>query len=272
VSAIYSLLKRETLSDELVEKLCLFNLILMDNKFVNPTKLQREKLNTNLKPLLFRLPLAFATKYLKLTERLLIPLLFTYDILITALNDIKKSVNISLSETAINNAIAILEIIANKAEEVDAEMLSIPTTKNRFNVAVNLYYINSTTPQKHLTKYYTRHIHKKLIFDVAQKFGVRSLVAHIINKAECKFMGEDFGQKERLIDRIKGILKKYPHELANLFLKMLQNANDAGATKLHIIYDTTKYKTKNLLDRQMASFQDPSLLIYNNAVFEEEDF
>jgi hypothetical protein len=272
VSYIYTLLEKELLSDELVREICSFNSVLVDNKFVSPAKLQLEKLNTNLEPLLFSLPESFATKYRTLTRRLSIPLRFSNETLIAALNTIKERAVVSLSEEAIGNAVAILEIIAKGTEEVDTEILPVPTTENRFDVAANLYYIDPTAPQQHLTEFHTRRVHKKIIFDVAKKLGVRSLVAYIAKQAECKFVSEDFGQKERLIDRIKGILKKYPHERSNLFLEMLQNANDAGATKLHIIYDTTKYKTKNLLHDHMTGFQGPSLLIYNDAVFKDEDF
>ncbi|KAF2070710.1 hypothetical protein CYY_007977 [Polysphondylium violaceum] len=76
--------------------------------------------------------------------------------------------------------------------------------------------------------------------------------------------------------RISGILKKY-HE-STILKELLQNADDARATKVVIKLDNQSYNTDNLFaenddfKKNMAEMQGPSLLIYNDAVFQEKDW
>ena len=52
---------------------------------------------------------------------------------------------------------------------------------------------------------------------------------------------------------------------------MLQNADDAKATKMYIILDKRKHPTKLLLNQKMTSFQGESLLFYNDKQLSEKD-
>lgn len=54
--------------------------------------------------------------------------------------------------------------------------------------------------------------------------------------------------------------------------ELIQNADDAGATRVRLCLDRRAHRTDSLLSDSLAQWQGPSLLAYNDAVFTEEDF
>jgi hypothetical protein len=83
--------------------------------------------------------------------------------------------------------------------------------------------------------------------------------------------GVDFGQKVDLTASIRNILRNYPEGTAVL-KELVQNADDAGATTVVFYLDYRTHSSTKLADQSLATFQGPSLLVYNNAIFTEEDF
>ncbi|RHZ79540.1 hypothetical protein Glove_144g93 [Diversispora epigaea] len=79
-----------------------------------------------------------------------------------------------------------------------------------------------------------------------------------------------YGQNETLISSIRNIIKDYPFE--SIFKEFLQNADDAGAKRFHVIVDGRSHPTNSLLCDEMKSWQGPAILIFNDAIFEESDF
>ncbi|CAM8938869.1 unnamed protein product [Rhodiola kirilowii] len=84
-------------------------------------------------------------------------------------------------------------------------------------------------------------------------------------------MLEDFGQKVDLTRRIREVLANYP-EGTTVLKELIQNADDAGATKVCLCLDKRVHGNESLLSKSLASWQGPALLAYNNAEFTEEDF
>lgn len=82
---------------------------------------------------------------------------------------------------------------------------------------------------------------------------------------------EDFGQKVDLTRRIREVLLNYP-EGTTVLKELIQNADDAGATRVRLCLDRRANGTDSLLSESLAQWQGPSLLAYNDAVFTEEDF
>lgn len=82
--------------------------------------------------------------------------------------------------------------------------------------------------------------------------------------------GEDFGQKVDLTASIRSILRNYPEGTA-ILKELAQNADDAGASTIRFILDHRFHRTDGLAAESLAQFQGPSLLVYNDAVFTEED-
>jgi sacsin len=78
-------------------------------------------------------------------------------------------------------------------------------------------------------------------------------------------------QKVTLVGTIRGILAKYP-EGNNILKEFMQNADDAGASVLRMCLDKRTHPTARLPSKNLAPFQGPSLLIFNDAVFRDDDF
>ena len=53
---------------------------------------------------------------------------------------------------------------------------------------------------------------------------------------------------------------------------MIQNADDAEATEVNILYDTRTHTTENLILKGMADSHGPALIVHNNSTFSYEDF
>lgn len=82
---------------------------------------------------------------------------------------------------------------------------------------------------------------------------------------------EDFGQKVDLTRRIRDVLSNYP-EGTTVLKEIIQNADDAGARVVRLCLDSRVHRSEALLSEQLAQWQGPALLAYNDAVFTEEDF
>ena len=115
-------------------------------------------------------------------------------------------------------------------------------------------------------------IHGDVSQSACARFGVLNLsqiVASECNSGEGDWL-EVTGQHEPLTRRLKNILKDYPWQ--SLVKEMLQNAEDAGASKFKVLIDRRPRKSESLLTPQMSALQGPCIWFYNDAVFEEKDF
>ena len=54
--------------------------------------------------------------------------------------------------------------------------------------------------------------------------------------------------------------------------EIIQNADDAGANVVHFFLDNRRHGDASLINPQLAQFQGPSLLSYNDAVFQDKDW
>ena len=82
---------------------------------------------------------------------------------------------------------------------------------------------------------------------------------------------EDFHQQEDLTTRLSNILREYPPGIGP-FQEMLQNADDAGASRFVVVYDTYQYQSEKLVSDRLADHQGRALYFYNDAEFADKDF
>ena len=116
-------------------------------------------------------------------------------------------------------------------------------------------------------------VHKSIARNVALKVGVKPVRSKLLQKYESKthhFAGVPFGQREQLTQRIQNILREYPFDVTVL-KELLQNADDAKATKMHVILDMRQHGTKSLPSDEWKDLQGPALLVWNDSVFSEQD-
>lgn len=66
-------------------------------------------------------------------------------------------------------------------------------------------------------------------------------------------------------------MELYP-EGPSILSELIQNADDARASSVKILYNTRSYGTKSLLGPKMADWQGPALYVYNDATFSNRDF
>ncbi|XP_072965979.1 uncharacterized protein [Typha angustifolia] len=82
---------------------------------------------------------------------------------------------------------------------------------------------------------------------------------------------EDFGQRVDLTRRIREVLVNYP-EGTTVLKELIQNADDAGANRVCLCLDRRTHGVDSLISPNLAQWQGPALLAYNDAVFTEDDF
>ena len=112
-------------------------------------------------------------------------------------------------------------------------------------------------------------VHERIPNDTAYKLGVFPFSQKVAPPSEVVF--EESGQQILLTDRIRGILDSY-HGNINVLKEMLQNADDAKATELNVIFDMRCHPTNSLLYASLQDWQGPAILFHNNATFRDSDF
>ena len=115
-------------------------------------------------------------------------------------------------------------------------------------------------------------LHRKVPFSTAEYFNVRTLQNSMLDPDELGF-GEECGQEEKLTSRLSTLLEDYTDGFA-VPKELIQNADDAGATEVRFLYDerTNEDAMDFLFDEGMRDCQGPALWVYNDAVFQNEDF
>ena len=116
------------------------------------------------------------------------------------------------------------------------------------------------------------YVHPDVPSRTAQRLGVPSLTNRMLEPEEL-YIGEEFGQEEKLTTRLNRLLEDYTDGFA-VPKELIQNADDAGATEVRFLYDerTNEDAKTCLIDEGMKGCQGPALWVYNDATFKDEDF
>ena len=116
------------------------------------------------------------------------------------------------------------------------------------------------------------YLHHYISSTTAERLGVPSLTNRMLDPDDL-FIGEEFGQEERLTTRLNRLLEDYTDGFA-VPKELIQNADDAGATEVRFLYDERSNKNAMtcLIDEGMKGCQGPALWVYNDATFKDEDF
>ena len=114
------------------------------------------------------------------------------------------------------------------------------------------------------------YVHPNIPNNTARLLNVPSQTHRMLNPT---FLGEEFGQEEKLTTRLNRLLEDYTDGFAVL-KELIQNADDAGATEVKFFYDerTNDDALTCLIDENMRGCQGPALWVYNDATFTDEDF
>ncbi|XP_030840011.1 sacsin-like [Strongylocentrotus purpuratus] len=112
--------------------------------------------------------------------------------------------------------------------------------------------------------------HMRISLLLAKKLKVKGVRQQVLRPLDMDFPGEEFGQHEELTNRIKRILDSYPSD-ETILKELLQNADDAGATEIHFVYDNRLHSGNKLLGDDMKALQGPALCVFNNKSFTDDD-
>ena len=115
-------------------------------------------------------------------------------------------------------------------------------------------------------------VHSSLNRDIALCLGVKQIRSEFLNKYVTgnQTFGMPFGQREELTQRIKNILRDYPLDVT-LIKELLQNADDAKATKMCVILDKRAHGKQRIPSQEWKELQGPALLVWDDANFTEKD-
>ena len=117
-------------------------------------------------------------------------------------------------------------------------------------------------------------VHPQISNTNAHKLGAISLSSSITTVANkrLKFDYEIKGQREKITNRLRDIVTRYEAPV-EVFKELLQNADDAKAQTVKFLFDyTSSYNCTSLINPEMEMFQGPSLYVYNDKKFSEDDF
>jgi len=107
--------------------------------------------------------------------------------------------------------------------------------------------------------------------DLALQLKIKTVRSKKLEKyVSDNIRGIPFGPHEELTQRIKSILREYPFDIT-LLKELLQNADDAKATKVYIILDKRTHGKERVLSDNWEQLQGPALLVWNDSIFTEKD-
>lgn len=106
--------------------------------------------------------------------------------------------------------------------------------------------------------------HADIPSKIVQKLGISSLSEKLIKgMLDIEDEDEEFDQQEKVTTRIADTLERYL--VGSTFREYLANADDTdGASRISWLLDERVHPRDNLLTPEMALFQGPALLVYND--------
>lgn len=226
--------------------------------------------NDKWEPFLYKVPKELA-ELRDLMKALKIPDIQSFE---RRINILKKLPDEQLSfEEKVIIFVSILNEFEEKEEfDINVELLKklrYPTKEKDFKLLKNLLYIEDKEQKDnlHILDEKDYSIAHKSLDKYTKKLEIESFTNYLLS--ECSEELKFIGQQETLVNRIKGICEQYPKN--EIIKEMIQNADDSKATKIKIIYDERKYGTNNIISKELAEIQNPSLLFYNDQIFTSQD-
>ena len=221
-------------------------------------------------PYLFKVPSNMDTRR-KLQEALKIKAKFNIEDLVGALQFLKRDFGeMPLPEICQGLVKSILGELPSENVEIDLRPIMLPDTNFIMREARELYYNDMSW--KAQDKDYV-YVHPRVPQVIAKALGVQLCTAVSL---ECYsvpgsgFSVFEFGQHEELTRRIQNIIRDYPFDMT-ILKELLQNADDAKATKMYVILDMRHHSKKHVLSENWGDLQGPALLVWNDSVFSAKD-
>ena len=229
-------------------------------------------------PFLYSIPHLLVSKE-KLITALGIKNTFTPDRLVSALEEIyqthskKPIINTKELNTIsdIANVLAdTLDSDSSDVESVNIRIFYLPDKMGIMRPTEDLAYNDAQWCQIDEEFHFVHHLITRVTALALGVKPVRSKALEQFESAIKEWDGLPFGQREELTLRIQNILNDYPMDIT-ILKELLQNADDAGATKVYFILDKRKHEHYKILSSKWKDLQGPALLVWNDRGFTEND-
>ncbi|KAJ7578054.1 hypothetical protein C8J56DRAFT_1031317 [Mycena floridula] len=177
-----------------------------------------------------------------------------------------------LSDIAFEDTLGILDILSSSPsplEQVHRTRIRVPDETKRLRPTSEVYF-----PDSEPNAYTTIPVglfpsHPKISKAVAIGIGLQFASDLLLGDDEDEDEDNE-DMEEDLQTRINGQLKAIGVE--NAFNEFFANAADAKASVFESLIDETLFQSRAIISPAMACLQGPSLLLYNNGTFSDEDF
>ena len=243
--------------------------ILVGNKFVASNQVAFTWIGHG-EPFLYRLPEEYAERFGNLFKALGVNATFyTEDIIeaLFALQDRKGGA--PLTSTELRTVKSFLSEIADVDHESLTSyhaMLPVPDSNLVLRPIGELAFNNAPWVRGNEK---THYVHPDIPWSLADRLGAQGIREVKLGRY-AQPIGKEFGQSERLTTRLRNILHSYPCD-TGILKEIVQNADDASATEVHLIYDPRSHGTTRVLSDEWAELQGPALCIYNDRPFSQGD-
>ncbi len=250
-----------------------YNLLYVNNSFESPLK-YAFRCHGPCWPFLLVIPAQFVS-YREFLTTVGVREQFEYLDYISVLKSLKTKFGTQPlpDEDTIEKVVGILQCLCRSIEESKitvTEQLSrdiyVPDTARILQQSSEMCYNNCQGFEQSRDMKLT---HSKIAHSIAETLHMKTIRQDVLGKHSRK-LGSKFGQREKLTNRINRILKGYPRD-STIMKEMLQNADDAGATKMDFILDTRSHGTEQVFEESWKPLQGPALCVYNNRPFTEAD-
>ena len=291
VKAIYIYLQevpRDTVK-HLLESECLTEWVWHGNGFTSPEKVALESQfpkSINLHPYLFRLP----NELFKVKDFLVyygVKAQFTVDDLLVMLWKIKEKHDSQAQPPEevlqdLDQCRAVLEWIVRSNGDLSEgrrSKLLIPVQSPSNKLQLEPCNTCTFCDREFLRRGVSEHginiqshlINKAIPENLASCLGVPRLSSCLVGAKAVGIKFKEAGQYEPLTTRLRNILQQYKEGVA-IFKEIIQNADDARASKVCFVVDWRENPRERLLTEELAKCQGPALWAYNDAMFSDDDF
>ena len=257
-----STLEREQLLLKLNERPWLF----IHGKFISTQKVACYW-SGNGEPYLYSLPFEYLDNYRNLINMANVKHTFSHVDFINALKSLQETkAGHPLSNDEIKLSVCFATALKDAKIESQVGKIPLPDGNKVLCMSGDLT-INHTFWLKDRGD--ARYVHQDIPPQLALDLGAKSLQNRRLKKYSST-IGIPFGQHEKLTDRLKNILKSYPCD-SGILKELVQNADDAGATEIHFIYDKRKLPHEKVIQNNAEEVQGPALCVYNNKPFTADD-
>ena len=265
-------LQRDTSLCSFVEPLTNVACVFIDNQFVLPRVCAfSSQLGLQCFPTMVTIPVIMASNFKKLLQSVGVRDQFDVEDYIFMLHNIRtKAGDFAVSQDTLTQ----ISFIANELflhikepeQFPENSVICLPDSDGFLHPASELCYSESASADL-IAKHHLRTCHPIISQTVAVGLRVKTAEKQILGH---HVIGMPFGQREELVTRLKRILTGYPFDSGILY-ELLQNADDAGATKVHFILDERQLSTERVFDEGWKHIVYPALCVYNDKPFTERD-